>query len=316
MARSAKLLLTGASGLVGSNVATAAARRGFEVIAIVGGYAGEIPGAARVERVDVADTSAVQRLALEIFPDAIVNAAAISEVHQCEADPARSEAINVALPAMLAQVSHHLGARLIHLSSEQVFDGLHAPYRATDAVSPPNRYARQKVESEQDVARFAPETAATVRLPLLGGNSLTGRRSLHERLFMLWAAGKRARLYRNEIRQPCSAENVAEMIVELCERRDARACGLFHWAGAEPVSRAEMGRRVAAHFGLPAAELIEEASQLDDVRPGGQRRQPSLAMDCAPLAGLLKTRQERFDEMLERLAVPPECRAWYHGTVS
>jgi dTDP-4-dehydrorhamnose reductase len=313
MATPPTLLLTGASGLVGSNVASTAARRGFSVIAIVGRHAGEIPGAAHVERIDVADGAAVQALALELFPDAIVNAAAISEVPQCEADPARSHAINVALPATLAQIAHHVGARLIHLSSEQVFDGTRAPYRPSDPVAPPNLYARQKVESEQLVARFAPESAATIRLPLLGGNSLTGRRSLHERLFMTWAAGKRARLYRDEIRQPCSAENVAEMIVELCERRDAATRGLFHWAGAEPISRVEMGRRVARHFKLPADELIEEAAQADDARPGVPPRQPSLTLDCAPLAGLLKTRQESFDEMLERHAVPPDCRAWYFG---
>lgn len=311
MPNAPKLLLTGASGLVGSNVVSSAARRGFEVVAVVGRFAGAIPGAARVHALDLADTAAVQQFALDLFPDAIVNAAAISEPPQCEADPARSEAVNVALPAMLAQISHHVGARLIHLSSEQVFDGLRAPYRSTDPVNPPNLYARQKVDSERQVAQFARETAATIRLPLLGGNSLTGRRSLHERLFMLWAAGRRARLYRDEIRQPCSAENVAAMVIELCERRDAHTCGLFHWAGAEPLSRAEMGRRVARHFNLPADDLVEEASQLDDVRPGGQRRQPSLALDCAPLAGLLKTRQETFDAMLERLAVPPDCRAWY-----
>ena len=308
-----KLLLAGASGLVGSNVASTAARRGFEVIAIVGRFDGIIPGAARVERADLADDTAVRTLALEVFPDAIVNAAAISEVPQCEADPARSHAINVALPATLAQVAQHVGARFIHLSSEQVFDGTRAPYHPSDPAAPPNLYARQKVESEQLVARFAPETGATIRLPLLGGNSLTGRRSLHERLFMTWAAGKRARLYRDEIRQPCSAENVAEMIVELCERHDAATRGLFHWAGAEPISRAEMGRRVARHFNLPADELIEEAGQADDALPGAPPRQPSLALDCAPLAGLIKTRQESFDAMLERLAVPPVCRDWYFG---
>lgn len=313
MPKAPTLLLTGASGLVGSNVAAVAARRGFEVVAVVGSHAGAIPGAARIHAMDLAGIAAVQRFALELFPDMIVNAAAISEPAQCDADPVRSQQINVELPSTLAQLSHHLGARLIHLSSEQVFDGLHAPYGAGDPVAPPNLYAKQKVESEQRVARFAPETAATIRLPLLGGNSLTGRRSLHERLFMIWTAGKRARLYRDEVRQPCSAANVAEMIVELCERRDTRTCGLFHWAGTEALSRLEMGRRIARHFNLPAAELIEEASQADDAAPGRPRRQPDLALDCAPLAGLLKTRQEPFDAMLESLAVPPDCRGWYFG---
>jgi dTDP-4-dehydrorhamnose reductase len=221
------------------------------------------------------------KLTLDLFPDAIVNAAAISEPAQCDADPARSHTINVGLPATLAQISHHVGARFIHLSSEQVFDGSGAPYRIADPVSPPNLYARQKVESEEAVARFAPETASTVRLPLLAGNSLTGRRSLHERLFLMWAAGKRARLYRDEIRQPCSAENVAEMIVELCERTDPTARGILHWAGAAPLSRVEMGLGIARHFNLPAEELIDEAAQADDATPTSPRRPRPLTGLCA-----------------------------------
>jgi dTDP-4-dehydrorhamnose reductase len=302
-----KLLLTGASGLVGSNIARVAARRSFEVTAVVGHFAGAIPGAARVLALDLASEPAVQRAVLDLFPDVIVNAAAISEPPACDAQPELSHRVNVALPATLAQLAHHLGARLIHLSSEQVFDGTRAPYRVGDPVSPPNLYARQKAESEQPVGRFAEDEAVTIRLPLLGGNSLTGRRSLHERLFAAWSAGRRARLYSDEIRQPCSAENVAEAVVELCERRDV--CGLAHWAGAASLSRLEMGRRIAAAFKLPADALIEPARQSDD--PGGALRQRDLSLDCAPLAGVLKTRQETFDEMLERLVVPPPFRTWY-----
>lgn len=307
-----KLLLTGASGLVGSNVARAAARRGFEVTAITGRFAGAVPGASRSLAVDLADEPAVQRVVLDLFPDAIVNAAAISEPVACDAGPELSQRINVALPAALARLARHLGARLVHLSSEQVFDGLRPPYRVDDPVSPPNRYARQKVESEQEVARFAPEEAVTVRLPLLAGNSLSGQRSLHERLFAAWAAGRSTRLYTDEIRQPCTAENVAEMVVELCERGDVR--GVAHWAGAAPLSRLEMGRRIAGHFRIGEEGRIEPARQADD--PGGARRQPDLSLDCAPLAGLLKTRQETFAELLARLVVPPPCRQWYASLAS
>jgi dTDP-4-dehydrorhamnose reductase len=248
----------------------------------------------------------MQRAVLDAFPDAIVNAAAISETAACDAQPERSQRLNVALPIALAQLAHHLGARFVHLSSEQVFDGTRAPYRVGDAVTPVNLYGRQKVESENGVARFAPETSVILRLPLLGGNSLGGRRSLHERLFATWSAGGRARLYRDEIRQPCSAENVAEVVIELCERTDFR--GPVHWAGAQSLSRVEIGRRIAAHFNIPG-DVIDEALRADDAASAW--RQPDLTLDCAPLDGVLKTRRENFDALLERLVVPPPCRAWY-----
>lgn len=303
-----KLFLAGASGLLGSNVARAAARRGHEVIAVANSWTGAIPGAHRIDHVDLTDRAAVQKVVLDLFPDAIISAAAISESAACDTEPAQSHRMNVELPEALAQLARHLGARLVHVSSEQVFDGTGAPYTVSDAVAPVTLYGRQKAEAEKRVGTAAPETAVVVRLPLLGGNSLRGTRSLHERLFATWASGQRMRLFNDEVRQPCSAENAAEVLVELIERRDL--AGVVHWAGAAPLSRLEMGQRIAEHFKLPAHELIDAARRGD--KPASPARQPDLSLDCAPLTGLLKTAAESFDQLLEKLIVPPPCRKWYH----
>ncbi len=303
-----KVFVTGASGMVGSNVSRVAARRGHEVVAAVGAWSGGVPGARAVLPVNLAEEAGVQRVVLDLFPDAIINAAALSSPAACDREPERAAALNVALPATLAKLAHHLGARLVHLSSEQVFDGrATTPYTPDDPVNPPNLYGRQKVQSEHVVGEFAPGNSVIVRLPLLGGNSLTGRRSFHERFFAAWAAGRKVRLYRDEVRQPCSADNVAEVLVELIERTDAR--GVVHWAGAAALNRVELGQAVARHFRLAADELIEEASRADD--PGGEERQACLKLDCGQLTGLLKTPRETIAAMLERFVVPPAQRAWY-----
>jgi dTDP-4-dehydrorhamnose reductase len=304
-----KIFLTGASGLVGSNVARVAERRGHEITAVVGSWTGEVPGAHQTIRLDLGDQSAVQKSILDLFPDAIVNAAAISSPASCDANPELSHHLNVDLPLALARLAHHLSARLIHLSSEQVFDGTAPPYSRDDKVTPLDLYGRQKVESEQLVSQNAPDRHTILRLPLLGGNSLTGLRSLNERLFMAWAKGEKARLFSDEIRQPCSAENVAEAITELLEREDST--GTFHWAGAEALSRAEMGVRVAKHFNLPAEELIETAKRTDD--PASAKRQHDLSLNLAPLEGRLKTAPESFSDMLEKLVVPTYARKWFHS---
>src|SRR5262249_49119929 len=136
-----------------------------------------------------------------------------------------------------------------HLSSEQVFDGTKpTPYARTDAPSPINLYARQKLESERAVHAAAAEFAVTLRAPLLMGNSVSGKRSTHERLLADWAAGRTPRLFVDEFRQTCTAENLAEVMLELCERRDF--VGVFHWAGAELIDRHTLGVRVREHFKL------------------------------------------------------------------
>jgi dTDP-4-dehydrorhamnose reductase len=303
-----RILLTGASGLVGSNVAAAAERRGHTVHGLVGSWSGgAIPGLASVASIDLRDLARVTTAVLEFFPDAIVNAAAVAEPARCEVDPEGSRALNVLLPQRLAELAHHLSCRLVHISSEQVFAGTHAPYAVTDATSPVNTYGRQKVGSEQLVHAAAAGFAATVRAPLLMGNSPGGTRSVHERLFADWASGRSARLFTDEIRQPCTAENLADVLVELCERDDLR--GVFHWGGAEAVSRHELGLRIARHFGVPAAGRIEEARLA--ASPAAATRPASLALDLKPLAGRLTTRVQTLDEQLESLRVPVSARAWW-----
>jgi dTDP-4-dehydrorhamnose reductase len=303
-----KILLTGASGLVGAAFAEAASRRGHHVVGLVGRAAFPIPGLAEKRRVDLADPAGLTGLVLELFPDALVNCAAYSEPAACDADPAGSQRLNVELPATLARLAHHLSARVVHLSTEQVFAGDAAPYAPGATPRPVNLYGRQKLESEKQVHAAAPDFAVTLRAPLLTGNSPSGQRSLHERLLADWAAGRRPRLYRDEIRQPCTAGNLAEAMLELCERSDLR--GVFHWAGAEPLSRVELARRIRSRFKLSATSApIEEISRAED--PASARRAADLRLDCKPLAGTLKTPLETFDAQLEQLIVPAPVRPWF-----
>src|SRR4051812_37142826 len=149
-ARRMTIFLAGASGLVGSAFARAAARRGHRVVGTVGTFTGKIEGLAVQRTVDLMDEAATTSALLDAFPDAVVNCAAISAPEQCEANPAVAQALNVQLPAMLARLAHHVSARYVHLSSEQVFDGTRTtPYRAADPVAPINLYGRQKLESER-----------------------------------------------------------------------------------------------------------------------------------------------------------------------
>ncbi|MDQ5977575.1 MAG: dTDP-4-dehydrorhamnose reductase [Verrucomicrobiota bacterium] len=186
-----------------------------------------------------------------------------------------------------------------------MFDGTRAPYAVGDVRRAINRYAQHKHEAEDRVLAAAADRAVVLRLPLLMGNSPGGRRSVHERLLMLWADGKPAKLFLDEIRQTCTSDSVAEALVELCSRADLH--GALHWAGAEPISRLDIGRRVRAHFGLSETQApIVAVARRDD--PAAQAtRQADLSLDLAPLARELKTRPETFDEALAKLRQP----AWW-----
>jgi dTDP-4-dehydrorhamnose reductase len=151
--------------------------------------------------------------------------------------------------------------------------------------------------------------AVILRVPLLSGNSLTAQRSLHERLFTAWAAGKTPQVYTDEYRQPCSADNLAELMVEILERNDVR--GLFHWAGADLLSRHELARRIRAHFKLSDTAAPLAAIHRGDHARAAAKRPARLGLDLKPLAGVVKTPIETFAAQLDQFIIPPACRAWY-----
>lgn len=96
------ILVTGASGLVGSAFARAAARRGHRVVGITGKHTGSLEGVSTRVSLDLTDEGATTSAVLDAFPEAIVNCAAVSVPEQCVADPARAQASTSPCPACSA----------------------------------------------------------------------------------------------------------------------------------------------------------------------------------------------------------------------
>ena len=288
-----KILLTGSSGLLGHAYAQAAVRRGHSVTALYNQNKPIADGLRRTIQLDASHSEELTNTVIELWPDAIINCAAISNPTSVEADAKQAEKINIALPRLLAQLSTHLGARLLHVSSDMVFNGQsEQPYRSTDMPAPTNLYGQTKLMAEREVLEHNPEDPIVLRIPILMGNSPSGQRSVHEKLIAAIHAGQKPKLFCDEMRQPCSACNAAEVLLELTERRDLH--GLFHWAGSETLSRFEMGQRILKHFGMPL-DAIESARREDDSRPA------KLTFNLNPIVSKLKTKPIDFEAQLEEL---------------
>lgn len=304
-----KILVLGVSGLVGNAYAEAAVRRRHEVIGLQHRTPPSVHGIARVIGQDATDFDALTRTCLDLWPDVIVNAAAISSPAAVESDPKTAEKVNVALPRKLAQISSHIGARLLHLSTDMVFDGNdNEPRRSTDLPCPTNLYGQMKLMAEREVLEHNTEDPVVLRITIVSGNSPGGERSIHEKLLQAIARGERPRLFEDEIRQPCSASNVADLLVELSERRDLH--GIFHWAGSEALSRYEIGERILDRFGLPL-KLIERVRKADD--PAHAGRASKLCFNLHPLVGKVKTRPADLETLIEELELPENLTDWHRG---
>lgn len=302
-----KILLTGTSGLVGNAFAFEAAQRGHEVIGLYRNNRVTLQPPSRAMALDLTSPDAVQRLVLDIFPDAIVNCAAVSSPADVDHDPAHAKALNVVLPARLAELANHISSRFLHLSTDMVFDGFKGDYLASDAPAPGNRYGEQKLEAENAVLQAAAPFSIVLRIPIVTGNSPGGKRSVHEKLLGMFAEGKKAHLFTDELRQPCSNTNIASAMVELLERQNLS--GIFHWAGADQLSRYQMGEAICCHFGLDPEYWLEKASLAGTGRPA------DLTLNCSTLAGKLKNRPATYAQQVDALYCPAHLRDWYDSVV-
>jgi dTDP-4-dehydrorhamnose reductase len=139
-----KLLVTGAAGQLGIDVVDHARAAGAAVIA--------------VDRaaLDITDVDAVRSLLATIRPDAVINTAAYTAVDACETNEDLAFAVNGAGPGILARACDDVGAHLVHVSTDYVFDGtLGRPYREDDATNPQSVYGRSKLAGELEVGPAA-----------------------------------------------------------------------------------------------------------------------------------------------------------------
>jgi dTDP-4-dehydrorhamnose reductase len=153
-----RLLITGAAGMLGQDLAHSASAEGFDVIAL-----------ARA-RLDIADAAAVDAAVRGARPDVVVNCAAYTNVDGAETEPELAETVNGPGAGNVARAAAAAGAWTIHISSDYVFDGsANEPYVESDPVNPISAYGRSKLAGEQAVLAAAPESHTIVRSSWLFG---------------------------------------------------------------------------------------------------------------------------------------------------
>ena len=141
-----RILITGASGLLGLNTALEAAGD-YEVFGQVHSH----PLYTRTFQVIQADLlapGAAERLLEQTRPDWVIHCAALANVDACETDPSLAAQTNIEVPRKLAQLVARGGARLLHVSTDAVFDGQQGDYTEDDAPNPLGVYAWTKLQAE------------------------------------------------------------------------------------------------------------------------------------------------------------------------
>ena len=238
-----RILITGASGLLGLNLALEIARR-HTVFGIVNQHMLKTD-AFRVIQADLLAPGVVERLLDEVQPEWVIHCAALANLEACEADPFQAQQLNTDLPRILASHVARSGARLLHVSTDAVFDGLRGNYSEEDIPTPACVYSRTKLAGERAVAEADP--SAIIARVVFYGWSLDGRRSLAEFFFNHLSQGHTVMGFTDVFFCPLLVNDLVDILISMLKMQ---LSGLFHVVSSECLSKYAFGIRLAERFNL------------------------------------------------------------------
>jgi dTDP-4-dehydrorhamnose reductase len=247
-----KLLITGASGLLGINLALEA-MSAHEVIAVDRGKLSGTPF--RIVRADLLDAGAVDSALDAAQPDGVIHCAALADLEACEADSSLARRLNADLPGQLARACKERGIRLAHVSTDAVFDGSkQGAYTEADVPNPLGVYAQTKLEGEQAVGAEYPE-AIVARVNFYGW-SPSGRRSLAEFFFNNLTDNKSMSGFTDVRFCPMLVNHTAQILLAMLQKR---LSGLYHVVGPQAMSKYQFGVEIARKFGLDESAIAPKS---------------------------------------------------------
>jgi dTDP-4-dehydrorhamnose reductase len=254
-----RFLVTGSNGLVGSRICALLEERGHEVVGL-GRGGRRTAGSYRYLPVELTLEADVLTAIESSSPEVIIHPASMTEVDVCEKNPEQAYAANVTATAAVAKGARRVGAHLVHVSTDYVFDGDHGPYDEEALPNPRGVYAITKHMGEQAARVLAPG-CALARTAVVYGWPPAGRLN-----FGAWLVGalekkQPLKLFEDQFVSPTFADSVAAMLVELGERKLG---GTWNTCGGEVVNRVTFGRALCQVFGFDPSVITP--SKLADLK--------------------------------------------------
>lgn len=244
-----KLMITGVNGLLGQKLLEQAVSK----YAVLGIDLHPEPVLKKIKfeyrKLDLTDRRKVKETILAFHPAYLINTAAMTDVDGCETEKERCWRINVEAVEHIIYAAQMIGSRIVHISSDYVFDGNKGPYTEESLPSPLGYYGKSKLASE-NVLTAADVEHAIVRTMVLYGHGIDVRPNFVTWLIEKLRQRQPVKIVTDQVGNPTLADDLAGAILRIIE---LKKWDLFHICGSEAIDRYQFALKIAEIFKLDKA---------------------------------------------------------------
>jgi len=284
-----KLLVTGASGLLGSKIIKLAKH---DYVAVPVYHTKQLhPNSLKL---DITDSSEVLKLLIKLKPDVIIHTASETNVDKCETQKNYAQKVNVDGTRNIAVACGKVGAKLVYISTDYVFDGEKGDYNEQDKPNPINYYGLTKLEGEKQVTKNCQKYFILRTSVLYGWHPW-------KQNFATWIINqlkqnKEITVVKDHYNTPTLADNLAEITIKAVQK-DLQ--GLYHASGSERISRYQFAKQIAKTFNLDP-NLIKPV-KMSQLTAWIAKRPKDSSLNTDKIQKQLKTKPLNITEGLKRM---------------
>lgn len=286
-----RLLITGATGLIGRDLSSIIIALGHEV------YVAQhktIPEFGTRIKLDIMDEESIQRCFERVKPEVTIHLAALTDVDQCEKDRELALQMNSRSAESIAKASRKNGSHLIHVSTDYVFDGGKGMYNEKDIPNPISWYGESKLRGERAVEQYASSWCIARTSTPYGLHP--AKKSFPLLVFEKLSSGIEMQVLEDQYTSPTYVTNLCQMLMEVAERR---LQGIIHLSGSSRLSRFDMAKLVVNKLHLN--EKLIKPIKMENIKWLAKRPRDS-SLDVSKATSILSNKPESIHQSLEKFA--------------
>ncbi|XP_071127491.1 methionine adenosyltransferase 2 subunit beta-like isoform X1 [Mytilus edulis] len=294
---SKKVLITGASGLLGRAVYKEFVNEGsWEVLGLAFSRC-----TGKLRKCDITKDEEVKTVMKEFNPSVVIHSAAERKPDAVEKKPEATQQLNVSATKVICQNAAAVGAWVLYISTDYVFEGTSPPYKEDAIPNPLNKYGQSKFEGEK-VTMEVSQDNSILRVPILYGDIEYLDESAVTTLFQkVTDSSKPCPMSDYERRFPTHCDDIAYVIRQLADKRivDNSIKGVYHWSGDENMTKYDMALVMAEVFSLPSDHI-----QPDKKPSPGASRPFNSQLSCQRLKDLGIAKHSQFQSKILNVLKP------------